>query len=70
MDFHIAFYVILTAWSAAGIVGPTFTVMVRERTKDYSSSFMVFAFLFFVALLVSLCMKINIRKISQGARIS
>jgi MFS transporter, OFA family, oxalate/formate antiporter len=61
MDYQMAFYVILTAWSAAGIVGPTFTVLVRERTKDHSSSFMVFAFLFIV-LLLSLCIKFNIRK--------
>ena len=61
---------ILTAWSAAGIFGPTFTAMVRERTKDYSTSFMVFAFFFFVALVVSLCMKFNIRKIGLAAKIT
>lgn len=56
---------ILTAWSAAGIVGPTITAIVREKTQDYTTSFSIFAGFFVVALCISLLMKVNIIRIEK-----
>lgn len=57
---------ILTAWSAAGIVGPTIAAMVREATNSYKISFSIFAGFFFIALLVSLLMRRNIASIENS----
>ena len=56
---------ILTAWSAAGIVGPTIASVVREKTNSYVISFSIFAGFFVVALVISLLMKANITKIEK-----
>ncbi len=53
----------LTAWAAAGLVGPTFAAWVRETTGSYSASLKVFLILFVVALVVSLVIRVDIRKL-------
>jgi OFA family oxalate/formate antiporter-like MFS transporter len=56
---------ILTAWSAAGIVGPTIASMVREQTSSYMASFSIFSGFFVVALIISAMMKIDITRIEK-----
>ncbi|PLR76615.1 MFS transporter [Bacillus sp. V3-13] len=56
---------ILTAWAAAGLVGPMFASWVRETTGSYSQSLLVFTALFVVALAVSLLIRIDIKKLSE-----
>jgi OFA family oxalate/formate antiporter-like MFS transporter len=56
---------ILTAWSMAGIVGPTLAAIIREKTGSYGNSLRIFAVFFAFALVVSILMKLNIRKIEK-----
>ncbi|SMO55154.1 OFA family MFS transporter [Gracilimonas mengyeensis] len=58
---------ILTAWSLAGIVGPLLNAYVYEQTKSYQQSLYVFGGAFVVALVVSLLMKLEIRRIQKPA---
>lgn len=52
----------LTAWAAAGVVGPTIVARVREATNSYSETLLIFAGFFVVAFIVSLLMMLNIKK--------
>ena len=54
---------ILTAWSLAGIVGPMLNAYVYEQTKSYQQSLYIFGGAFVVALVVSLLMKLEIRRV-------
>lgn len=54
---------ILTAWAAAGLIGPMFASWIREATGSYSQSLMVFTGLFAAALVVSLLIRLDIKKI-------
>ncbi|CAH0343792.1 OFA family MFS transporter [Bacillus sp. CECT 9360] len=54
---------ILTAWAAAGLIGPMFASWIREATGSYSQSLMVFTGLFVIALIVSLFIRLDIKKI-------
>ncbi|RFU69559.1 OFA family MFS transporter [Bacillus sp. V59.32b] len=54
---------ILTAWAAAGLIGPMFASWIREATGSYSQSLMVFTGLFVAALIVSLLIRLDIKKI-------
>lgn len=56
---------ILTAWAAAGLVGPQLAAYVRESTGSYQQTLYIFAGLFVVALIVSLLAQLNIRQIRQ-----
>jgi MFS transporter, OFA family, oxalate/formate antiporter len=56
---------ILTAWAAAGLVGPYFAAWVRETTGSYVGTLLVFAAMFGVALLVSLLIRIDIRQLKE-----
>lgn len=56
---------ILTAWSAAGLAGPMFASWIRETTGSYSQSLMVFTGMFAVALMISLLIRIDIKKLRQ-----
>ncbi len=51
---------ILTAWSAAGIVGPMLLAYVRDKTQSYSSTLYIFSGLFIVALFISILLAVNI----------
>lgn len=57
---------ILTAWAAAGLVGPMFASWVRESTGSYSQSLMVFAGMFVIAFAVSLLVRIDIKKLKNA----
>ncbi len=56
---------ILTAWAAAGLVGPMFASWIRETTGSYSQSLIVFAGFFAVALIVSLLIRLDINRLRK-----
>ena len=57
---------VLTAWAAAGLVGPLIISMVKDSTGSYSQTLYVFAAFFIVALIVSILMLINIKQIQKS----
>ena len=58
---------ILTAWSAAGIVGPLLIAWIRETTDSFSGTLSVFSGFFVVALIVSLLMMQDIKQLQKQA---
>lgn len=54
---------ILTAWAAAGVVGPVFTAWIRETTGSYMITLSVFLAFFVVALGVAILTKFNVAKL-------
>jgi OFA family oxalate/formate antiporter-like MFS transporter len=56
---------ILTAWSLAGIVGPMLNAYVYEKTHSYQQSLYVFGGAFVVALIISLLMKIELKRLHR-----
>ena len=56
---------ILTAWAAAGLVGPLVVSWIRESTNSYSLTLYIFTGAFVVALAISLLIRINIRNIRK-----
>lgn len=56
----------LTAWAAAGLIGPTVVTRVQEVTGDYAATLYVFAGLFIVALAVTGLMTLNIRSLRRA----
>lgn len=58
---------ILTAWSLAGIVGPMLNAYVYEQTESYQQSLYIFGGAFVLALVVSLLMKLEMRRIRKFA---
>ncbi len=57
---------ILTAWAAAGLVGPLIISMVKDSTGSYSQTLYVFAGFFLVAFVISILMLLNIKKIQKN----
>jgi len=60
---------LLTAWSAAGILGPMVVTFVRDQTGSYHVAFYVFAVVLLVALLTTLAMKVDMGRIRAGEEI-
>jgi len=56
---------ILTAWALAGLAGPIIIAYVKDSTGSYSDTLYVFVGLFFVALITSILMLVNIKKIKM-----
>ncbi|MBH0160753.1 MULTISPECIES: L-lactate MFS transporter [Fictibacillus] len=56
---------ILTAWAAAGLVGPLVVSWIRESTNSYSLTLYIFTGAFVIALAISLLIRINIRNIRK-----
>ncbi len=56
---------ILTAWALAGLVGPIIIAYVKDTTGSYTGTLYVFVALFVVALITSLLMLANIKKIKS-----
>ncbi|MDJ0333400.1 OFA family MFS transporter [Planococcus sp. S3-L1] len=54
---------ILTAWAAAGLAGPLFAAFMKDKTGSYESSLLFFAGLFIVALVISLVIRLDIRRL-------
>ena len=59
---------ILTAWAAAGLVGPQLAAYVRQSTGSYQQTLYIFAGLFVVALIISILVRINIQQIKAAKR--
>ncbi len=57
---------ILTAWAAAGLVGPLIISMVKDATGSYSQTLYVFAGFFVLALVISILMLVNIKTIQKN----
>lgn len=58
---------ILTAWAAAGLAGPMFAAWMKDTSGSYANSLTFFAGLFVVALIVSLLIRKDIRKLREQA---
>jgi OFA family oxalate/formate antiporter-like MFS transporter len=58
---------ILTAWAAAGLVGPLIVAEIYEATASYTLTLYIFAAMFVVALILSLLIRADIRKIRENA---
>lgn len=56
---------VLTSWALAGIAGPTIYEVVKDRTGSLTTTLQVFAGMFVLALVVSLVMKANIRRLRR-----
>ena len=56
---------ILTAWSLAGIVGPMINAYVYEKTHSYQLSLYIFGAAFVVALIISVLMHFEIRRMRR-----
>lgn len=56
---------ILTAWALAGLVGPIIIAYVKDTTGSYTGTLYVFVGLFVVALVTSILMLSNIKKIKN-----
>lgn len=54
---------ILTAWSAAGLAGPMFAAWMKDTTGSYESSLIFFAGLFVVAFVISILIRLDIKKV-------
>ncbi|KMK76857.1 OFA family MFS transporter [Alkalihalobacillus pseudalcaliphilus] len=57
---------ILTAWAAAGLVGPMVASWIREATDSYAGTLYIFGGMFIVALIVSLVIRIDIKKLREA----
>lgn len=56
---------ILTAWAAAGMVGPILLSTIHNATGKYSSTLLVFIVLCVIALALSLLIRIDIKKLKS-----
>jgi MFS transporter, OFA family, oxalate/formate antiporter len=61
---------VLTAWAAAGLAGPLIAARVRETSGSYSGMLTVFVGLLVVALICSLLIQYDIRRIRRASAIS
>jgi len=59
---------ILTAWAAAGLVGPIITSWIYESTQSYTTTLMIFSAMFVVALIISLAIRLDIKKLREEAK--
>lgn len=57
---------ILTAWAAAGLAGPMFAALMKDVTGSYANSLIFFSGMFVIAFIVSIAIRINIRKIRNS----
>ncbi|WP_229855130.1 L-lactate MFS transporter [Candidatus Sulfurimonas marisnigri] len=57
---------ILTAWALAGLAGPIIIAYVKDSTGSYTGTLYVFVGLFFIALITSILMLSNIKKIKTS----
>jgi len=57
---------ILTAWALAGLAGPIIIAYVKDTTGSYTGTLYVFVGLFFVALITSVLMLANIKKLQKS----
>ncbi|MFC4736992.1 OFA family MFS transporter [Bacillus daqingensis] len=56
---------ILTAWAAAGLVGPVVVSWLREVTESYALTMYIFGGMFVVALFASILIRADIKKLKE-----
>lgn len=56
---------ILTAWAAAGLAGPFIVARIYEATQSYAWSLYIFAGLFVIALVISVFIRADIKKLKE-----
>ncbi|TKD72074.1 OFA family MFS transporter [Pseudalkalibacillus hwajinpoensis] len=56
---------ILTAWAAAGLVGPMFAAWMKDTTGSYAASLTFFAGMFVIALIISIVIRKDIRRLRK-----
>lgn len=61
---------ILTAWALAGLAGPIIIAYVKDTTGSYTGTIYVFVGLFVVALITSILILANIKKIKSKQEIA
>ncbi|MGO1059369.1 L-lactate MFS transporter [Planococcus sp. FY231025] len=59
---------ILTAWAAAGLAGPMFAAYMKDQTGSYEGSLLFFAGLFIVALIISIVIRVDIKRIRSTTK--
>lgn len=59
---------LLTTWSLGGILGPLLVTQIREKTESYIPVFYVFTALIIVAFLVSVLLRLDIKKQEMAAK--
>ena len=57
---------ILTAWAAAGIVGPLLVAWIREATDSYAATLHIFSICFVFSLLIAIYLKISAVKAAKN----
>ncbi|GGF89461.1 L-lactate MFS transporter [Paenibacillus abyssi] len=57
---------ILTAWAAAGLAGPIIAAWVRTTTDSYIATLYIFAVLFVAAFIVSLLIRLEIKRLQAA----
>lgn len=57
---------LLTTWSLGGILGPAIVSQIRERADSYVPVFYVFIVLISIALIISLLIRIDIKRIERN----
>ena len=58
---------ILTAWSAAGLAGPMFAAWMKDTTGSYESSLLFFSGMFVIALVISILIQLDIKKVKVAS---
>ena len=58
---------ILTAWAAAGLAGPFIVAEIYEATASYTLTLYIFTAMFVVALIISLWIRVDIKKLREAA---
>lgn len=56
---------ILTAWAMAGIVGPLLLSFIYDTSNSYNVTMLIFAILFSLALIISLWIRIDLKKLQK-----
>jgi OFA family oxalate/formate antiporter-like MFS transporter len=56
---------LLTTWSLGGIIGPTLVSQIRDRTESYIPVFYVFTGLITFALIMSLLIRVEIKRVRE-----
>lgn len=60
---------ILTAWAAAGVVGPLLVSWIKGATNNYNLILNIFSACFVFALFLAIFVKIKTRRLNQGIRL-
>lgn len=56
---------ILTAWAMAGVVGPILLSLIYDNTNSYNVTMFIFGILFIVSLLISLWIRVDIKRLRE-----